>query len=150
MSQTENKGEKRPAHRPAKYPGEEMTTLSLRLPNRLKGKMTTYKKIEVRWFERPGTIEATLLRDEQGYAVEQGSAERGSLQIVLSSLPEEIGRRRLEDALRKTASKAMLLLLAQRGIIPSGVVLRVFWASTTIPNRSNCDYRLFENCPEQG
>ena len=30
---------KRPAHRPAKYPGEEMATLSLRLPVRLKEKL---------------------------------------------------------------------------------------------------------------
>lgn len=30
---------KRPAHRPPKYPGEEMTTLSLRLPVRLKEKL---------------------------------------------------------------------------------------------------------------
>ena len=30
---------KRPAHRPAKYPGEEMATLSLRLPSRLKEKL---------------------------------------------------------------------------------------------------------------
>lgn len=30
---------KRPAHRPAKYPGEEMTTLTIRLPVRLKEKV---------------------------------------------------------------------------------------------------------------
>lgn len=30
---------KRPAHRPPKYPGEEMTSLTVRLPVRLKGKL---------------------------------------------------------------------------------------------------------------
>lgn len=30
---------KRPAHRPPKYPGEEMATLSLRLPVRLREKL---------------------------------------------------------------------------------------------------------------
>ena len=30
---------KRPAHRPSKYPGEPMTTLSVRLPARLKEKV---------------------------------------------------------------------------------------------------------------
>ncbi len=31
---------KRPAHRPAKYPGDPMTTLSVRLPVRLREKLT--------------------------------------------------------------------------------------------------------------
>ena len=31
--------EKRPAHRPAKYPGEDMTHLTVRLPVRLKAKL---------------------------------------------------------------------------------------------------------------
>ena len=30
---------KRPAHRPPKYPGEEMTNLTIRLPVRLKDKL---------------------------------------------------------------------------------------------------------------
>lgn len=30
---------KRPAHRPARYPGEEMATLSVRMPVRLKNKL---------------------------------------------------------------------------------------------------------------
>lgn len=31
--------EKRPAHRPPKYPGEQMTSLSIRLPVRLREKL---------------------------------------------------------------------------------------------------------------
>lgn len=31
--------QKRPAHRPPKYPGEEMTNLTIRLPVRLKEKL---------------------------------------------------------------------------------------------------------------
>lgn len=33
------KAEKRPAHRPAKYPDEEMTSITIRMPVRLKEKL---------------------------------------------------------------------------------------------------------------
>ena len=39
MSGDDTLTKKRPAHRPPKYPGEEMTNLTVRLPVRLKGKL---------------------------------------------------------------------------------------------------------------